>query len=243
MSNTAIAQIGDNSGESADKYAPYRNRTSDIVEAANVWLKKVTEITDEPTAKACDDFLAQIAGELKAIDADRKAWNKPHDDAIAANNNTFKPMTLLLDKAKMLLSPLKVKWLQREKDRLAQERAAKEAAALKAMQEAEDAARKATTSVEAAVRADEAQERAQEALDASAAADKAKASVKGDVVRASGLRTYWSATVEDWNAAAQHYCNTPAVQAAIQVAANANAREQKAAMKVPGCKAISEERA
>jgi hypothetical protein len=238
------SMIGHNSGDDADIYAPYRQRTSDIVEAANTWLKSIKEITDLETARACDDFLNQIRDELAAMDKDRKSINKPHDDAITANNNAFRPFIALLDKSKALLTPLKTKWLQREKDRLAAERAAKEAAALKAMQEAEDAKRKAAQSVEAAVHADEAQKAMEEALAASAAADKAKASVKGDyAARASGLRTYWSAEIMDYAKALQHYGNHPEVKDLIQNLANRDARADKAAMDVPGCKPKSEERA
>lgn len=235
--------IGDNSGH--DIYAPYRDRTNDIVEAANVWLKSIKEITDEPTAKACDDFLGQIKDELAAMDKDRKAINKPHDDAVSANNNAFRPLVALLDKSKLLLSPLKTKWLQREKDRLAAERAAKEAAALQAMRDAEEAAKRAAASVEAAVLADELQVAADTAVAASAAADKAKAHVKGDyVARASGLRTYWSAKIVGFRQAMLHYETHPKMVALVQELANADAREQKKkAMDVPGCEGVSEERA
>lgn len=240
----ASAVPGHNSGETADRYAPYRNRTNDIVEAANIWLKNVTEIKDEPTARACDDFLGQISDELKAIDTDRKAWNAPHDLAITTNNGAFRPMVALLDKSKLLLSPLKTKWLQREKDRLAAERAAKEAAALQALREAEEAAKRATASVEAAVLADELQVAADTAMAASAAADKAKAHVRGDyVARASGLRTYWSAQIVNLDLTLKYYGQHPEIFAVLQKLANAEAREQKEAFKVPGCKAISEERA
>lgn len=227
-----------------DRYAPYRNRTNDIVEAANTWLKSVTEIADEATAKACDDFLEQIKKELTAIDTDRKAMNHPHDLWIMENNAKFRPLTALLDKSKQLLTPLKTKWLQREKDRLAKERAAKEAAALQAMREAEEAAKRATASVEAAVRADEAQEHMKAALAASAAADKAKAHVKGDyVARSSGLRTYWSAQIIDTKAALLYFSERPELFDVLQRLVNAEAREQKEAFKIPGCKATSEERA
>lgn len=245
MPDTARAPtIGDNSGDPADIYAPYRDRTNDIVEAANTWLRSIKEITDEATAKACDDFLGQIKDEIAAIDTDRKAINKPHDDAVSANNNAFRPIVALLTKSKELLSPLKTRWLQREKDRLAAERAAKEAAALQAMREAEDAKRKATASVEAAVRADEAQAAADAAMAASAAADKAKAHVKGDyVARASGLRTYWSAKITGFRQAMLHYETHPKMIALVQELANADARDQKAALMVPGCEAVPEERA
>ncbi len=244
QSAMAASMIGHNSGDPADTYAPYRQRTNDIVEAANTWLSTVKEITDEPTAKAADDFLNQIKVELSAIDDDRKAINAPYQAKVKANDDAFRPLTALLTKSKELLSPLKTKWLQREKDRLAKERADKEAAALKAMQEAEAAAAKATTSVEAAVRADEAQERASVLLDAAQKASTAKASVKGDyAARASGLRTYWSAEITDFRQAMLHYEHHPRMVELVHSLADADARADKLAMAVPGCKAVSEERA
>ncbi len=227
-----------------DKYAPYRDRTHDIVESANDWLKSVKEITDLPTAKACDDFLKQISDEIAAIKSDRMAWNKPYEDAVKANNEAFRPISTLLEKCQELLKPLKVRWLQREKDRLAKERAEKEAAALKAMQDAADAAAKATTSVEAAVRADEAQERASELLDAAQKASTAKAQVKGDyATKASGLRTYWKAEITGFRQAMLHYENHPKMVELVQELADADARADKSQMAVPGCKPVSEDRA
>ena len=238
------APIGHNQPPADDIYGPYRQRTNDIVEAANTWLKTVKDITDEPTAKACDDFLNQIKDELAAIDKDRKGINAPWEAKVKVNNDTFRPLVALLDKSKVMLAPLKTRWLKREQDRLAAERAAKEAAALKAMQEAEEAARKATASVEAAVRADEAQANAATLLDEAQRASTAKASVKGDyAVRASGLRTYWSATIENYDAALKHYGPRAEVRDLIQRLADADARADKADMDVPGCKAKSEQRA
>lgn len=240
---TDVGGIGHNQPP-ADIYAPYCDRTNDLVEAANQWLKTVKEITDEPTAKAADDFLNQIKEELAAIDKDRKAINAPYEAKVKANNDAFRPIVALLDKAKLLLSPLKVKWLQREKDRLAKERADKEAAALKALRDAEDAAKRATASVEAAVLADELQAAADTAMAASAAADKAKASVKGDYAqRASGLRTYWKAEITSFRQAMLHYETHPKMQELVQELANADARTDKSQMQVPGCKPISEDRA
>lgn len=242
MNDQSLPGIGHNAGP--DPLDPSRNRVNDLVEAANKWLKAVPEIKDEPTAKACDDFLDQIKKEISALDVDRKAINKPHDIAIAANNDAFRPLTTLLSKVKEMLTPLKTGWLKREQDRLAAERKRAEESALQKMREAEELARKAATSIEAAVAADTAAAEAEKALAASKRADAAKATVKGDYTsRSSGLRTYWSAKLENYADAVAHYANRQEVREVIQRLADADAREHKTAMNVPGVVAVSDQRA
>lgn len=228
----------------ADPYAPLRERVDVLVKAANVWLQKVPKITDGPTAKACDDFLNQIKTEISALDLDRKARNKPFETAVKSNNDAFRPLTALLEKAKDLLNPLKTGWLQREQARIAEESRIAEEAALKALQEAEDAKREAAKSIESAVAADEAQKRADEAMVTVQHAVSQKATVKGDyAVRSSGLRTYWSAIIEDYEKALAHYGPHPKVKELIQQLADADAREQKTVLSVPGCEPHSDQRA
>lgn len=238
MEDAYTAEIGHNSR------TPEQMRVDDLMAAANTWLDTVKEITDEETAKACDDFLKQVKDEADALEKARKALNKPLEDQVKANNDAYRPLSAMLEKAKALLTPLKTKWLKREQDRIAAEKKAKEDEALKALQAAEDAKRAATTSIQAAVQADEAQKAADAAMAAVEAANKAKAQVKGNyATRSSGLRTYWSATITDYTKAAIHYCDTPKMVALIQQLADADAREFKEALKVPGVEPKSEERA
>lgn len=244
MEDAYTAEIGHNNPPEDDTRTPEQKRVDDLMEAANTWLAEVPEITNAETAKACDDFLDQIKKELSALESDRKAKNKPHDDAVKANNDFYRPLTALLDKAKTLLAPLKTKWLKREQDRIAAEKRVAEEEALRKLQEAEDAKRKAAASVQAAVQADQAEKAAADAMAALEAANRAKAQVKGNyAAKASGLRTYWSAVVTDQRKAVNHYCDHPKMKALVQELANADARDQKDGLDIPGIEPKKEERA
>lgn len=219
-------------------------RVQDRVNAANVWLGSVKEITDADTAKACDDFLGQLKSELKAVDEDRQAKVRPHLDAQKAINAAFETPKALLDTAIRLLNPLKTAWLKREQDRIAAEKKAAEDEALRQLQAAEDLKRQSGTSVEATVAADQAQKQADAAVVQAHNLSKQKATVKGDyATRASSLRSYWSADIVDYPKALQHYANHPEVRAVIEKLANADARTHKDALAVPGLRAIEDKRA
>lgn len=239
---TDTPSIGHNIG--TDPMAHVRARVDQLIESANAWLSQVKAIADVDTAKACDSFLTQIKAEIAALEVERKAKNKPHDEAVDANNNAYRPFTALLSKAKDLLTPLKTAWLQREQSRIAAEKKAAEEAALRKMQEAEDAKRWAGASVEAAVIADEAQAAADLAVQEAERATKAKATVKGEFAsRASGLRTYWSAVITDYPKALVHYAKRQEVMDLIQRLADADAREHKDTLAVPGVKPDSQQKA
>lgn len=243
MSDTATAGIGHNQ---PDEFAKIKARAEALGTTANEWLRSVKEITDAETAQACDSFLAQVRAEMKASDADRKKINLPHDQAVKANNDRFRPLTSLLETFERLLSSLKAGWLKREQARIAAERAEAEAKALAALQAEEDAARAAAKadSVAAVVAADEARQKAKEAMATLAAAERARPQVKGELAaRSSGLRQYWFAAITDWDKAIAHFSEDPRVREVVQALANAEARASHEKMAVAGAVAKMEERA
>jgi len=234
--------VGHNTGMDFDAI---QARATELATAANQWLA-APEIADGETADLLDSLLAQIRAEIKAADEVRKGINAPYDQSIKANNGRFKPVTDLLDRATAVLKPLKVGWLVREGERIANERAAAERAALAALQAAEDAKVQASSGRD--IMADMAAEQAEAAADQAMAdldtALAARARVKGELATsASGLRTYWSAEVTDWTAAALHYSSAPELREVIQKLANADARQMKADLRVIGIVAKSENRA
>jgi hypothetical protein len=239
--------IGHNAAPISDAFPAIKARADQLATTANEWLANVEAITDQETAEACDSFLSQIKAEIDAAEAERKAGNAPHNQAIKANNERFRPVTALLETCQRLLKPLKADWLQRERDRIAVEKAAAEAAALRAIEEA-DAARRAAVAaaqptVEAAVAADRAAQTAEQKIADYQAAAAAKPAVKGGLAaRSSGLREYWSAVITDWPAATRHYQNRAEVKIVVQQLANADARAMKGALNIPGIDAKMEER-
>jgi hypothetical protein len=244
------AGVGHNAAPTSDPFPAIKSRADALAATANEWLANVKTITDQETAEACDSFLSQLAAELAASEKDRKAINAPHDLAVKTNNDRFRPVTALLETCQRLMKPLKAGWLQRERDRLAAEKAAAEAEALKRMEALEEARRQeaaaAVPTVGAVMALAEAEREQDEALAALAVAEKAKPVVKGTMAaRASGLRQYWSANVTDWPAAIRHYQDRAEVRDVVQRLANADARDRKEllALLVPGVEPKMEERA
>lgn len=238
--------IGHNAPPS-DNFQAIKGRADALAETANAWLG-VKAITDLETAEACDSFLAQVRAELKAADKDRKAINEPHDKAVKANNDRFRGVTALLMKCEEMLAPLKAGWLKREAARIAADKAEREMAAKRAMQEAEDARKAAEAAaaptVQAALVVEETAAAVDTALKALAEAERARPVVKGGLAaRASGLRQYWFAKIHDYQKALHHYGLREEVQEVVQRLANADARERKDSLAVPGVQAKMEERA
>lgn len=230
--------------ETIDPVAVVETRVNDLVQAANAWLAQVKEITDADTAAACDSFLTQVKAEIKAADEERKRLNKPHDEAIKANNDRFRPLTALLTKINDLLNPLKTGWLKREQDRLAAEARAAEEEARRKQEEAERATAQEPTTVEDALRIEQAQKEAKDAIKLANRAGKAKAQVRGDLsLRSSGLRTYWFARITDYRKALKHYADRQEVRDVVERLAAADARNMKDALKVPGVESYSEQKA
>ena len=212
-------------------------RIDQLVAASDEWMK-LPSIQDEATAKALDDQLKILEAERKATDTARKAEKKPHDDAAAAVQARYNPWLARLDAAINLLKPKRQAWLRLVEDRLQAERRAKEAAARKAIEDAENAAIAARTineKVEAELKAKAASDQVAEA------ARPVKAQVQGDLAqRATGLRQYWSAEITDWQSAAISLCRDLTVRDAIQSAANKLAREQHEALNIAGIRAKME---
>lgn len=222
-------------------------RVEQLVAATNAWASNVPKITDLDTSKKCRDFIAQVTEEWDALESERKAQKKPHDDAAAAVQARFSPLLRRLQVAKDLLKGKLGTWLDFEDARLKREKREKEEAALKAMQEAEDAKRAAEAptgnAVETIIAAEEAETRAQAALSAAQTAAQAKPQAHGDfAARAIGYRTVWSAEITDPVKALTHYANHAKIRDALQSVADAEVRAMKERSNIPGVRAKTERR-
>lgn len=248
------AVIGGNKPPSPiDDWLP---RNAKLVEAADIWLKALEQpvgdgkpplrkITTEDQAAKAQDFIEQIRKEWKACDDARKAENKPHDDAIKANNEAFRPLLSALEVIANLLKPLQSAWLQEVERRQNEERIRLAREAEQKRKDAEAAAVKAAqaTSVQDVIKADRAQREAEQAAAAARVAQKAKPQVHGDYsTRAASLKTYWSAKITDYDKALQHYGKTDKVRDLIQSLADTDARSLHEALQVPGVEPVSERR-
>lgn len=241
MNETTNTGFGHNSGdlsESADPFTQTQTRVDALIANADRWLKERPKITDDDLAGKCSDFIEQLTKQAKAVDEDRLAANRPLRDAITENDKRFKPLVDRLETAKKLLKARLTPWLQeKERRRLEAVRKAEEEALekMRAAEEARKAADQATT-VDDVVRAEEARKAADQAIKDATAVSKSKANVQGEFgSRARGLRTVWSAAITDYDAALNHYRNTPQVRDLIQRLADADARSpERRSVAVPG---------
>lgn len=171
-------------------FAPHEAHIGDLMELAEGALHGNTIETPERAAQI-DELLDSIKDAAKALEATRKSENKFFDDGKAAVQAKAKPLASKLDIAKdtaiKALTPF----------RLA-EQAKKDAEQQRLREEADRLAEQAramfvhTAPTDLAARI-EAEELANVAKKATAAANKIDRS-------ATGLRTYWTATVTDYGA-------------------------------------------
>lgn len=238
---------------SVNAYFPeFVERVKNLAAAANEWLKKLDGkgIQDEETARRANDFVGQLKKEARAIEDERLKQVRPILQERDLINSKAQDVAAPIVAALSLLAPLERAWLQELRRRQDEERNRRAEEARKAQEEQERLAREAAkaSTVESVVALEVAGKRAEQARAALDASMAAKPQVKGDfVARATGLRTMWSARIDDLPAATAHYLKTPAGQVkirdVIQQLASADARTVKAeAFGVPGCVGVMEER-
>lgn len=235
-----------------DPLAPVKARVDALIKNTNLWLKTTERqaagepvrreiATVEEATKLEDAFvqLRKMFGDTGTLEKDRKAINKPHKDAIAANDSAFRPLMTAGQAMLTLLGGLRTGWLKKEQERLAAEALAASRKAEEERQRAEDARRaaEAANTVEEIIIAAEAEETAAEATAVADAALAAKPQVRGEhTTRAASLRTFYSAEITDYAKALSHYAGESKVRDVVQELANRDARSEKDALNVPGVK-------
>lgn len=218
-----------------------RQRTDDLIAAADEWLRKVPEIGDDDTAGKASDFLDQLRAEFKAAEAERKAEKQPHADAAKAVDEAYKPIKTRLEKAAEAIKKLLTPWLAKKQAAEDEARRRREEEARKAEEEARRKAEEAAKakSIDAEIEAEEAAERASAA--AKAAEREANAKVKGDFGRTVALRTTYRGVIEDHNKALAVYATDPLIVEALEKAIGRDIRAGKRV--IPGVKIIQEQKA
>lgn len=234
----------------------------EVLSTAKAWIETSPEILDANMAKEAGDLVTQLRASKASLAAALKVDLAPHDEAIASVKAQYKGPTDEVQAAGTKLLALSSAWLQKERARIAAEKAAQEAEARRLREEAEAARREAEDaardSAADAAAAEEAAARAAEASAANRTAREAErvafkkpeaAAIKGDTAkRAMTLRVYWSAVVTDEAAAIETYRDHPTVRkatldAALRVA-NEAARMAKSESGAPaGFRFVKDERA
>lgn len=235
---------------------------AEIVANAEAFIIECPEITDADLAKEAQGYVEQLRACKASLAAALKIEIAPHDEAIVSVKARYKGPADEVQTAGTKLLALSSAWLQKERTRIAAEKAAQEAEARRLREEAErirreaeDAARDSAADAQAA---EDAAARAAEASAANRTAREAErvalkkpeaVTIKGETARrAMTLRTYWSAVVTDEAAAIEAYKDHPTVRkatldAALRVA-NEAARVAKSETAAPaGFRFVKDERA
>lgn len=184
----------------------------------------ITDVTTDEQEAALDDLLDEFRKARKQADTERAAEKKPHDDAAAAVQTKWKP---LLSRCDLATSEIKARLTPYRTAK----RRAKDEAARKAREEA-DARQKAAQAV---LQSDDLEARYQGEIELKAATKLATAANRIER-EATGLRTYWTATITDRRAALRHYITEQpeAFEAFIQELADKDARSPATRRDIPG---------
>lgn len=227
--------LGDNQPKGAVEQLAAR--IDELVDTANRWLKERPEITAKEHADRLEGFLGQARAAEKDAEAARKDDNRPHAEAVAANNARYAPLTTKLKVIADLLKPKLEAWLRKERARIDEEKRVAAETAAAAQRAAEEAARKAkgNQTVENVIAAEAAAETAAAAIDTRDAAAAAKPAAKSEFSsRSRGLRKVRRAEVTDQDAAYQHYRTHQEVRDVLFKLANQDARRADGPAAVPG---------
>lgn len=202
-------------------------------------ISQYPEIPDQETADRFTSLIDAIRACEKEAEKLRKEEKAPLDQKIKDIQERYRMFTDRLGTAAGALKKRLTAFLVAEQQRREAERKAAEEEAMRVMQEAEDRRKSAeeTGSVSAQIAAEEAQREAEQAVKVTAA-PVGPARARGEnSARSIGLRTTYSAVIEDQDAVYRHFRNDPKVKDVLQQLANAEARAAKgdrAAFTVPG---------
>lgn len=228
-------------GHNQSPFETLKTRIDEVIKSTDNAIAQYPEIDTQAVADEFTNLVDIARACKKEAENQRKAEKKPHDDAIKDIQERFKPLAENLDLAISALKRRVSDFLVRQQEKREAERKAAEAEALRVMEEAEEAERAAaeTGSVSAQIAAQTAKEQADQAIqEASAPVGPARARGENSN-RSMGLRTTYSAVIDDYDRVYGHFRNDPKVRDVLQSLADAAARSAKGdetAFTVPGAR-------
>lgn len=184
----------------------------------------ITTIENDEQEVAVDELLGELRKARKDGDAIRANEKRPHMDAAKAVDDEWREP---LRKADIAADALKA--------RLTPYRTAKQAAKDEAARKVREEAEARQKAAQAALKSDDLQDRYQAEIDLKAAGKLSAVANRIDR-EATGLRTYWTATITDRREALKHYLTEqPEMFAAlIQELADKDARSPATRRNIPG---------
>jgi hypothetical protein len=201
-----------------EEYALLRQRTDELIENANRWLKERPEIVTEEQAGDAQTFTDQLVGARDDLDALKAKECEPFDTEITMIRKRYSTPTDLVELALSLMRAKAGVWLQKKRDRLAAEQAERVGAARKARDDATALARIAVmpgASVEDQLAAKRAEADAVQA-EKDAGKKPTRVQIKSDYSsRAMSLREVWHARIVDETKALDFFCHHGGTRAAL----------------------------
>lgn len=238
-----VAQIGHNNPPEPTPIEAARETISLLNLEGSNWFDG-QPIENELQAACVAKLLDDARKASKQFDSERKAENKPNEDAVKAVNAAWKPVIADAERIVECAKKAQTPWLIKldEEKRAREEEARREADAK--VTEAHRLAMENDGSLAAAKARDDAIEEAKKAevFAGRAARDKANAKVEG-MDRAIGLRTTFRAQVEDRRALLNHIAQKAPDDLTAFVEEWAERAVRKGARDLPGVLVIEERKA
>jgi hypothetical protein len=225
-----------------DPFEALKAEIDDKLEQAEIFFKSAPKAPTETDASKARNIQAALLAMNTRADKLFKEEKQPHLDAGRAVDKRFEFRKTVDDVAKRLRAVFEA-YMKAEEAR-------QKADALKKYQEEQKKAEEARVVAEAERKRLEAEDPIMAAVTPIEpvampiyAPEPVKINVGGGVGRKAGLKTVYEANIEDWGIAAAHYSDHPDMRALVQKLANADARNSKGTMQVPGVKMFEDRRA
>lgn len=231
-------------GNNAPPLSPYEKaqaRIDELHAEASLWLNG-DPVSSQEVCDGIANLQRMIADAKKDAEAARVVEKKPFDDGAKEVQARYNPLLAKADQAITACKKAQEPWLkhvQAENDRKAKE--AKEAAD-KLRREAEDAIRAAdATNLAARERAENLVTEAKRAERVATKAGNATANAGGAVGRRSGLRSVWSAKLDNFSLALGHYVMAEPEQLREFLQGLADTEVRHGKRDIPGFKIVEEQ--
>lgn len=117
----AAPPIGDNKPPADDSLQAFRDRLVDLRTAGDAWLK-AGKVDSQEEADRLEAFRKQCRAAINDAEKQRKAEKKPHDDAAAAVQKKWLPVTDSFNRIIDAVTPILTAFAKAEQEKIAAER-------------------------------------------------------------------------------------------------------------------------
>jgi len=223
--------------------AEFQKKVATFLDASNAWLN-VEKIETQAQAEQLNDQITGLRGMFNKVEAARKAAKRPHDDAGAAVQKAFTPLTTKLAKAGTDLKKKLQVYIDAEAKAAEQRKVEERAEAARLQAEADERARIAAekNDIGAQVDAEEAAKAAGAAVKEAAKEVKVQVGSASGAGRTTAARTQRHVEVLNINVLFMHYRERPEVLEVLKTLATRDVRAKgfdPEVTKIPGINVIT----